>query len=167
MKQIKLSVLLLLCATCTFAQNGNSLALALSLTKLTPYLNLPEEVQKEWGVPSAKESYKDQSVWKYEVDKSTEIIFYWDTRINRLRKYSFICHSDQRNNMRPQSQSCKLETGTTAVADAITLLGAPYDMMIGPDTQQLNYQFKDNVVNLYFRRGHLLRVQINGLEHKA
>lgn len=129
-----------------------------TMLQFKPYATRPEEVRELLGEPRKSATAKDKMLWTYDIG-TTHVEVYWDIRINRMEKYVLSEYHYQEKALKAKQLS-KLETGTMAVVDVVSVLGAPKDMIIEPNQQKLHYVFIDNDVTLDFYEGKLMNYRV-------
>ncbi|HXS38507.1 MAG TPA: hypothetical protein VN721_17520 [Flavipsychrobacter sp.] len=145
------------CFTITaFAKSESNLSTQiLSFITTNPYAATQDDVSSLLGKPLKTEESKNQSVWYYKTDNNT-LTIYWDSRVDKMEKLYFNTLTTAEKSAWDNNTAHLLKTGETALTEAIKILGAPKDMMIKANSQQLHYAYANNVLNLFFRKGTLV-----------
>jgi hypothetical protein len=120
-----------------------------SLIRLAPETATPDNITSLLGKPGRIEDNKKRTIWYYEHD-STTLVVSWSKKSAQMEKFSFNNTRDGRN-IFDVNKSRHLQSGVTNVTDALKILGTPSDMTIKGMTQEMHYDYKNNVLRLFFR----------------
>ncbi len=145
------------CLTMTaFAKPESNLSTQIiSFITENPYAATHDDVSSLLGKPFKTDENKNQSVWYYKTDNNS-LTIYWDNSAAKMEKLYFNTSAIAEKSAWDNKNARLLKTGETALAEVIKILGAPKDMTIKTNNQQLHYAYANNVLNLFFRKGTLV-----------
>ena len=121
----------------------------LSLVKLSPESVTREKIISILGKPDKVENSRKSIRWYYVLDNS-KLTLQWNKVEGKAEKISFNCKSTQKC-LFDRKLECKLQEGLLNVAQAVSLLGAPKDMVVRQGKQILYYNYQNSVLRLFFR----------------
>lgn len=140
-----LSLLLLSLSCICFAKEPDFM----SLVALSPGITTREQVTELFGKPERVEDSKKTVSWYYN-NAGHSVILSWNKKSDEFVKCSFVSKPCEKTAFDPRL-SRKLRSGTTDLAQTLSLLGTPKDMTIKESKQEVHYTYQNNVLRLFFR----------------
>ena len=121
----------------------------LSLAALSPAGTTQEQVKAMFGKPARVEENKKTTSWYYTLDNNS-VELRWDKRSDEFIKCSFVSKPCEKA-VFDTRLSRKLRSGSTDLAQTLSLLGTPKDMTIKESKQEVHYAYQNSVLRLFFR----------------
>jgi hypothetical protein len=155
MKKLSLSLVFILFFWPAFSHEGQLADKLLSFLSMNPNDATPEQANTFLGKPDTIEKSNKQNVWRYN-SPDEKLVIYWDNKAAKLQKLEFNKMAETAKTTLDNTLPYRLKSGITAMQDAIKLLGFPKGLTIKGANQEMHYFFKNNTLNLFFRKGTLV-----------
>ncbi len=122
----------------------------MALVKLAPENITRDKVMILLGKPTRIAENRKGSTWYYTVD-NTKLTLQWNKRSGMAEQFSFSCGSSKSCGQFDKKKECKLKEGLMNMQQALTLLGPPKEMTVKEGKQIMYYNYKGNMLRLFFR----------------
>ncbi len=151
---VSIGLLLLLSSTNAFCDARSQTEQLNYLINLFISNKSQQEIQDFLGHPFKIEMEKKQNVWYYNAGDANFAI-YWSKDDSKFRKVSFSTVS--KVNIEWDERNARfLKTGETRMTDVVKNLGIPREMLLKESNQEVHYNYNNNVLRLFFRKGVLV-----------
>lgn len=149
MKKIVCVLLLLVCThlACLAVSPADKL---LALVKLSPEAVTRDKVTSILGKPTRAVETKKGSTWYYTVN-NTKLTLQWSKSSGTAEHISYRCGKGTDCGQFDKKKECKLKEGAMNMQQALTLLGPPKEMTVKEGKQIMYYNYKGNMLRLFFR----------------